>query len=58
VIQLVAGGASTKDIARKLHISVRTIDAHRRSIARKLNIRGVADLTKFAIREGLISLDE
>ena len=57
VLQLVAEGLMTKEIARKLNISVKTADTHRQQIMNKLNIHNVADLTKFAVREGLTSLE-
>lgn len=53
ILQLVAEGCPSKDIARQLRISIRTVDAHRRAIMRKLKVRTVAGLTKLAIREGL-----
>jgi DNA-binding NarL/FixJ family response regulator len=56
VLQLVAEGKSSKEIAEGLFISVRTADTHRRNIARKLKLRSVAELTKYAVREGLTSL--
>jgi len=57
VLQLVAEGLTTKDIAGKLHISVKTVETHRKQIMDKLEIRSVAELTKYAVREGLTSLD-
>lgn len=57
VLQLLAEGKSTKDIAATLHVSVKTIEAHRQQIMNKLSLRSVAELTKFAIREGLTSLE-
>jgi DNA-binding NarL/FixJ family response regulator len=57
VLQLVAEGLTTKDIATKLHISVKTVESHRRQIMDKLEIRSVAELTKYAVREGLTSLE-
>jgi len=57
VLQLVAEGLTTKDIAAKLHISVKTVETHRKQIMDKLEIRSVAELTKYAVREGLTSLD-
>jgi DNA-binding NarL/FixJ family response regulator len=57
VLQLIAEGHSTKEIAAALHVSVKTIETHRHNIMNRLDIRSIAQLTKFAIREGLTSLD-
>lgn len=57
VLQLIAEGNSTKEIAYKLHVSVKTIESHRQNIMTKLSIHNLAGLTKFAVREGLTSLD-
>ena len=57
VVQLVAEGKTIKEIARILHISSKTADANRRQIMSKLNMSGVAELTKYAVREGLTSLE-
>ncbi len=57
VLQLVAEGKSTKQIALKLHISTKTVETHRRQIMNKLDIHTVAELTKYAIRKGLTSLE-
>jgi len=57
VLQLLAEGQTSKDIAAQLHIAVTTVDTHRRQIMCKLKIRTIAELTKYAIREGLTSLD-
>ncbi len=57
VLQLIAEGEKTRDIAEKLFVSVKTVESHRRNIMRKLNIFSVAGLTRFAIKEGLVSLD-
>lgn len=56
VLQLVAEGKSTKQIALELHVSTKTIEANRRQTMEKLNIHSIAELTKYAVREGLTSL--
>jgi len=57
VLQLISEGKKTRDIAENLHISVKTVEARRSKIMEKLNIKSVAGLTKFAIREGLTSVE-
>jgi NarL family two-component system response regulator LiaR len=57
VLRLLASGKSTKEIAQILKKSVQTIDMQRRQIMHKLDIHSVAELTKFAIREGLTAID-
>ena len=57
VLQLLAEGKSTKQIALALHVSTKTIEANRRQIMEKLDIHSVAELTKYAVREGLTSLE-
>ena len=57
VLQLLAEGKSTKQIALRLHISVKTVETHRRQIMEKLDIHSVAELTKYAIRKGFTSLE-
>lgn len=57
VLKLVARGDSTKEIAARFDISARTVETHRANIMRKLELRSVALLTQFAIREGLIEGD-
>jgi len=54
ILQLIAEGHSTRDIAEKLFLSVKTIEAHRANIMDRLNIRDVPGLVRFAIRVGLI----
>ena len=56
VLQLIAEGRSTAQIAAALDISVKTVDTHRQHIMDKLNIRGIAELTRYAIREGITRL--
>jgi two-component system response regulator NreC len=55
VLQLIAEGKTSAQIGDKLHISVKTVETHRQQIMVKLKIRSVAELTKYAIREGLSS---
>jgi DNA-binding NarL/FixJ family response regulator len=57
VLQLVAEGKSTKEIASQLNVSVKTAETHRQHIMEKLDIHSVAELTKYAVREGLTSLE-
>ena len=56
VLRLIAEGIRSPEIATQLHISVATVEVHRRNIMRKLGLRTVAELTKHAISEGLVSL--
>jgi len=56
VLQLLAEGWSTKKIASHLHVSVKTVETHRRQLMNKLDIHTIAELTKYAIREGLTSM--
>jgi DNA-binding NarL/FixJ family response regulator len=56
VLQLIAEGERSPAIAARLNISVATVEAHRRNIMRKLDLHSVAELTKYAIREGLTGL--
>lgn len=58
VLQLLAEGNSSKEIATLLYVSVKTVEAHRYHIMSKLDIHNVAELTKYAIREGLTSLED
>jgi len=57
VLQLMAEGKTTNQIADGLCVSVKTIEAHRKQIMTKLGIHSVAELTKYAIRQGLTSLE-
>ena len=54
-LQLIAEGRSTRAIAEILHISPKTVETHRAELMRRLGIFDVAGLTRYAIREGLIS---
>jgi DNA-binding NarL/FixJ family response regulator len=55
VLQLVAEGKTSNQIAEILHISAKTVETHRQNVTLKLNIKNIAELTKYAIREGLTS---
>jgi DNA-binding NarL/FixJ family response regulator len=57
VLTLLAEGKSSKEIACTLKLGLPTIETHRRQIAVKLGIRSIAELTKYAVREGLTPLD-
>ena len=56
VLQLMAEGKSTNQIAECLHVSVKTVETHRQQMMQKLKMHSVAELTKYAIREGLTTL--
>lgn len=57
VLQLIAEGRNTKEIAFTLNVSIKTIETHRQQIMKKLNLQSVAGLTRYAIREGLTPLE-
>ncbi len=57
VLQLMAEGKSTNMIADELCVSVKTVEAHRKQVMNKLDIHSVAELTKYAIRQGLTTLE-
>ena len=57
ILQLVAEGHGNQSIARKLTLSVKTVEAHKAHIAQKLGVRGRTELIKYAIRKGLIDLE-
>ena len=56
VLRLIAQGQRSAAIAEQLQMAVATVDVHRRNIMRKLGLHTVAELTKYAIREGIVSL--
>jgi len=58
VLQLLAEGKSTKQIALQIHVSAKTIESNRRNIMDKLKINSVAELTKYAVREGITPLEQ
>ena len=57
VLQLISEGKTTKQIALDLHVSTKTIEANRRQIMEKLDVHSIAELTKYAVREGLTTLE-
>ncbi len=58
VLQLLAEGKTSKDIAGTLHVALPTVETHRRQIMAKLELRTIAELTKYAIREGITELEK
>ncbi len=58
VLQLIAEGLTTKEIAASMNISEKTVEGHRQNLMDKLKLRSIAQLTKFAVREGLSSLED
>lgn len=57
VVQLIAEGYSTKAIAERMHVSAKTVGTHREHILQKLHLNGTADLTRYAIQEGIVSVE-
>jgi DNA-binding NarL/FixJ family response regulator len=56
ILQLICEGQNSKEVAETLHVSSKTVDAHRRNIMEKIGVHSIAELTKFAIREGITTL--
>jgi len=56
-LQLIAEGQSTKEIARSLNISGKTVETHRAQLMERLNIHDIAGLVRYALRTGLIRLE-
>ena len=56
IVQLLAEGNNNKEVARSLHLSVKTVETHRSNIMRKMGFRSVADLVRYAIRNKIIEL--
>jgi len=57
VLQLIAEAYSTREIAEQLHISIKTAETHRAHLMEKLSLHSTADLTRYAIRKGVVTLD-
>jgi two-component system response regulator NreC len=55
ILQLVAEGKSSKEIANQLNLSVYTVDTHRANLMQKLNLRGLPELILYAVRKGIIA---
>ncbi len=58
VLQLIAEGSPTKEIAARLHVSVKTVETHRAQMMARLNIDNIAGLVRYAIRSGIVDSDE
>lgn len=58
VLQLIAEGKSTREVAELLFISIKTVESHRKNIMVKLDLHTIPELTKYAIRSGLTFLEE
>ena len=56
MLQLIADGKNTKEIAGEFGISIKTVEVHRQNIMKKLDLYSIAELTKYAVREGLTSI--
>ena len=57
LVQLLSEGYSSNDVAERLHVSIKTVATHREHVMRKLRVGSVAELTRYALREGLSSMD-
>jgi DNA-binding NarL/FixJ family response regulator len=55
IIRLLADGMTSKEAATHLHISIRTVESHRNNISRKLGFTSIADLVRYAIRNGIVT---
>jgi two-component system response regulator NreC len=58
ILQLLAEGKNTKQMAACFNISIKTVEAHRKNIMKKLNIHTISGLTKYAVREGLTNIED
>jgi DNA-binding NarL/FixJ family response regulator len=57
LVQLLSEGYSSNDVAERMHVSIKTVATHREHVMRKLRVGSVAELTRYALREGLSSLN-
>jgi DNA-binding NarL/FixJ family response regulator len=58
ILQMIAEGQTTKEIARTLHLSVKTVETHRSQLMERLNIHDVAGLVRYAVRVGLVQSEK
>ena len=58
VLQLIAEGSPTKEIAARLHVSIKTVETHRAQMMARLNIHDIAGLVRYAIRTGIVDSEE
>lgn len=58
VLQLIAEGRTSKEIGERLGMALKTVETHRTNVMRKLDLHSIADLTKYAVREGLVPLSD
>ncbi len=58
ILQLISEGHSTKEIAAKLQLSVKTVETHRSELMKRLDIHDVPGLVRYAIRSGMVSLEQ
>ena len=58
VLTLISSGSSTREVARALSIAVKTVETHRAQLMERLNIHDVAGLVRYAIKKGLVNIDE
>jgi DNA-binding NarL/FixJ family response regulator len=57
VLKLLSKGRTSKEIASRLELSIKTVETHRRNITHKVGLHSIAELTKYAVREGLTTLE-
>lgn len=57
VLQLIAEGRTSREMASRLHVTVKTVEAHRAHLMDKLGLHTIADLTRYALRKGMIGPD-
>lgn len=58
ILQLIAEGHTTKEIAQKIHLSIKTVETHRTQLMKRLDIHDIPGLVRFAVRMGLVTSDQ